>query len=275
MPRHSPIITAAGRPLATGAIQNAVSRTDAPVRRPLRAFRLVVSLALLTLLLLGIQNAYPALTGSDLFLLEEISVTGQQMLSTRALVEASGLQPGLNLFEADLETAQKVVSAIPVVAEVLIIRQPPGGLVISVQEREPVVLVSTRTQLMGMSGDGTLFELPAATLDLPLVTGLERAEKDSLSAVALKQVASFAAALRKGAPSFLARVSEIHVASPRRPDDLQVLLMESVLRIRMQSEDPLSQVRNLEAYVRSGAIERDRPAYVDLRFRDQVVAGLQ
>lgn len=235
----------------------------------------MLTLAMLALLLVGIQNAYPALTGSDLFLLEQISVTGQRMLSTRTLVEASGLEPGSNLFETDLETAQKAVSAIPVVAEALIIRQPPGGLVISVQERDPVALVSTRSSLMGVDGNGVMFDLPSAALDLPLITGLEKAAKDSLSAVALTEVASFASSLKTGAPSFLATVSEIHVASATRPDDLSVMLMESVLRIRMRSEDPLAQVKNLEAYVRSGAIERDRPVYVDLRFRNQVVVGLQ
>jgi len=235
----------------------------------------VLAMVLLVLMLMGFQNAYPALTESDLFMLEEIAVTGNRLLSTREVVEASGLEPGLNLFGADLETAEKAVAGIPVVSEALVIRQPPAGLLISVSEREPVALVSTQTLLMGVDAAGDLFGLPRAVVDLPVITGLERSATDSSTHAALVEVARFAATLKQSASSFLNSVSEIHVADRHHPDDLQVILMESALRLRMGGEEALSQVQNLEAYVRKGSFELDRPAYVDLRYRNQVVAGLQ
>jgi hypothetical protein len=275
LPRHTPLLSSSEH----RTVHEIGPKSG---RGPARILRLALTLALLTLFMIGIQNAYPALTASNLFLLEQISVTGHQLLSTRAVVEASGLEPGLNLFETDLELAQKAVSEIPVVAEALLIRQPPGGLVITVVERDPVALVGSLKSLLGIDGNGEMFELPPTSLDLPVITGLETAlasghrsgEIDSISAEALKQVAAFAAVLKKEAPSFLNSVSEVHVSSPANVDDLQILLMESVLRLRMRCEDPLEQVENLEAYVRGGAFERDRPTYVDLRFRNQVVVGL-
>ena len=238
-------------------------------RRPVRVLRWILLLALLGLLFFGIQNAYPALTGSDLFRLEEISVIGNRLLTPHEVADRAGLEVGGNLFEADLDTATEKLMSHPLVQKALLLRQPPGCLVISVEEREPVALVCAPGSLRGLNRAGTLFPLPQVPLDLPVVTGIQDATADA-TGEGLSCLADFLETLRVAVPSFLDDISEIHVTSST---EATIYLVGDGLELRMRFADAGLQARNFQAYVAAGACREDASAYVDLRFQNQVVIG--
>jgi len=225
-------------------------------------------LALLTLLFVGIQNAYPALSGSDLFQLAEISVIGNRLLEEHTVVQQSALSVGGDLFGTDLAAATDRLTAHPMIRHALLVRQPPEGLVISIEEREPIALVLTPEGVQGLDDAGSCFPLPQARLDLPVVTGLEKLSSGEATAVAA--LVSFAQTLSARAPALWENMSEIHVV---RPGEALVYLVGDGLRLRMRFEDAEAQARNFQAYEASLTGRPHPAAYIDLRFTNQVVVG--
>ncbi len=232
----------------------------------------VLLFALLGLLFLGIQNANSALWGSDLFRLTNVSVVGNRLLSSEEVVGRAGLEIGGSLFSADLSAATQRVKSHPVVRETLLLRQPPETLVISVEEREPVATVSSQEGLRGLDREGTLFALPQAPLDLPVITGIEALACDSLmlSDEVLPDLAAFFEALERETPAFLDDISEVCVESTQT---VRVYLVGDTLELRMRLLGPADQIRNFQAYLTSRTCLQNAPGYVDLRFENQVVIG--
>ena len=238
-------------------------------RPPVRVLRWIVTLALVGLLIFGIQNAYSALTDSDLFRLDRISVAGNRLLEESEVAVLSGLEIGVNLFSADLMAATQRLAANPVIKDALLLRQPPGGLLIQLQERRLLALAATSDGLCGLDEDGVLFPLPQTPLNLPIVTGIE-AVVDTPGAYRFSHLVTFLEQIGSNAPAFLDEVSEIHMVSAT---EARIYLVGDGLTLRMRLEDAVDQVRRFNAFFKSGAHRIRTPVYVDLRFSNQVVVG--
>ena len=238
-------------------------------RSSVRILRWIVVLALVGLLFFGIQNAYSALTESDLFRLGHITVVGNRFLKESEVEVLSGLKIGVNLFAADLKAATHRLVADPSIKDATLLRQPPGGLLIELQERRPLALAAVSERLYGLDGDGVLFPLPQAPLDLPIVTGIETVV-DTPGVYRLSHLVAFLDQLRTSAPSFLEDVSEVHLVSAT---EARVYLVGDGLTLLMRLEGAIDQVRRFDAFLKAGAHRKQTPAYVDLRFSNQVVVG--
>ncbi len=229
--------------------------------------RWMILFALMGLFVVGIQNAYPALTQSDLFSLERISVEGNWLLTRKEVVKQSGLETGGNLFEADLSTATEGLTSHPMIRNALLMRRPPVGLEIWIEERRPLALISTPGGLLGIDEGATTFPLPQVPLDLPTVTGIaEREEAEQIEV--LNNLTVFLNELEAATPDFLNEVSEIHVVSS---SEARVFTVGDGLELRMRFEDAGAQVQSFTAYVSAERLMDEHPAFVDLRFRDQVI----
>ncbi len=238
-------------------------------RSPARILRWIVVLALVGLLLFGIQNAYSSFTDSDLFRLDHINVVGNLLLKKSEVAVISGLEIGVNLFAADLNAATRRLVADPTIKDALLLRQPPGGLLIELRERRPLALAATSEGLVGLDGEGVLFPLPQVRIDLPVVTGIEAAA-DSPGVYRLSSLVSFLEQLHSKAPAFLDEVSEIHLVSVT---EARIHLVGDGLTLRMRLEGAIDQVRRFNAFVKAGAHRNQTPVYIDLRFSNQVVVG--
>ena len=270
MPRHTPVYSPPRESLHRLRKDSGSTRH----RKQTWVLRWMAFLALLGLLLVGIQNAYPALTGSDIFRLEQISVDGNRLLPATEVVAWSGLEVGGNLFEADLSAATDRLASQPMIRELLLLRQPPEGLVISIGERRPIALVCTSGGLRGLDREGAVFPLPQVPLDLPVVTGVEAIEdsKGEKGERTLSRLADFVETLRVCAPTFWSDISEIHVEPPAVA---RIFLVGDGLELRMHFENADRQIRNFKAYTAAGPHRGAAPAYVDLRFRNQVIVGVR
>ncbi len=269
MPGHTPIYPQLKE--KERVIQEAAN--SRALRRPTRVLRWFLLLVLLGLLFFGIQNAYPALIESDLFRLKRISVVGNRLLTPRDVTVRSGLEIGGNLFEADLAAATKRLRSHPLIRETLLLRQPPEALVISVEERQPIALVSTSEGLFGIDREEAFVPLPQVSLDLPVITGVETAVSDSTGhqqRQVFSRLVGFLETLNVRSPAFLDDISEVRIESP---DEARIYMVGDGLELRMRFEDADHQVRNFQAYLAAGAHQEEALAYVDLRFWDQVVVG--
>lgn len=251
------------------AVNMTLNTTPAPQKRPRKFARWVIVMTLMSLLGVGIQNAYSSLTDSDFFLMTHIRVLGNSLMSETEILALSQLQVGTNLFACDITSVTERVAQHPMVKKVLLHREPPETLVISIEERQPVGLLNTPNGLMGLDESGKIFPLsPAAQVDLPILTGIDlQRDKDGSWASAL---AKFVTALQIRTPAFWREISEICTDNPH---SATVYLVADDLALRMRLENPEKQIRNFRAYTQASSGLGTDLAYIDLRYRDQVIVG--
>ena len=266
MPRHTPILTSPAprrTPLASSGPE------PKGTRKPGQFLRWILLMATVGLLIFGIRNAYSGLSQSDLFVLEEISVSGSKLLRPDEVVWLAGLRKGGNLFEADLQDAVNRLQSHPLIRETLLLRKPPVGLMISIREREPLALVSHADDgMLGLDREGTLFDLPAVPLDLPVVTATDAA-RDSSGALQLSDLGRFLERVKTSSPELLEEISEIRL---REDAELRVVLSRPGPSLHMRLGNAAHQCANYLAY-RDGARMDWTADYIDLRFENQVVVG--
>ncbi len=271
MPRHSAIYTQSD---ARFRDVKSPEKQEFPRRRgPILVWVSVA--ALLSLLFFGFQNAYPSLADSQIFQLAEITVVGNKLLTSDTVVAQSGLTLGGSLFDADLTSARGHLSSLPIIQNALLLRQPPGRLVISVSERQPLGLICTESGLVGMDANASVFPIPQTPIDLPVVTGLKGAgddSRDETDAEQMGRLAEFLETLNASSSWFYDSISEVHLETPQ---EVTVHLVGDGLRIRMRLVDAYVQARNFAAFVNAGGCRAGSPAYVDLRYTGQVVVGKQ
>jgi len=150
---------------------------------------------------------------SPLFLIKNVDVRGNSLLTASEVARISGIVTDENIFKADLKTGVDRVKTLPLVKDVDIVRKYPGTVVITVQERVPVALVVVDGNFVELDHSGYyLRQGKAGTTGLPVITGVpvESASPGRLVQgkgldIALKVVESIPAEL-------CADLSEVHVA---------------------------------------------------------------
>ena len=269
MSEYQPIYTSHKPAKTSIAMNTTMDTTPAPQKRPRKLARWVIVMTLMSLLGVGIQNAYSSLADSDFFLIAHIRVEKNTMMSEAAIVALSQLQVGTNLFANDITAAKERLEQHPMVKKVLLHRELPETLVIGIEERQPVGLLNTSEGLVGLDESGKIFPLPpAAQVDLPILTGVDlQRDEDGASVRAL---AKFVTELQNRTPAFWREISEIRTDTPH---SATVYLVADDLALRMRFENPEQQVRNFRAYTQATSGIGTDLAYVDLRYRDQVVLG--
>jgi cell division protein FtsQ len=110
---------------------------------------------------------------SSFFNIREIVINGNKRLSSKEIIELSGLKNNVNIFKANLNLAKDKVSLQPMVKQAAVIREFPATVVINITERIPVALVAGTGGFIVVSEDG--FHLKKVTslesVNLPIITG--------------------------------------------------------------------------------------------------------
>lgn len=79
---------------------------------------------------------------SETFLLKEIQVSGARDLSEYEIMEAAGIERGVNIFKVPVDEIERSLSALPTVKRCVVQRHLPGRLLIRVAERRPYFLLN-------------------------------------------------------------------------------------------------------------------------------------
>jgi cell division protein FtsQ len=236
-----------------------------------RLARISAVLAVFVAVGASIPEAYSGLQGSDLFKLQEIIVVGGHYLTADEVVAQSGLSQGTNLFATNLKSATDSIVAHPLVRSALLLRRPPDSLVISVEERVPIALVSTGQGLVGFDRDAVSFDLPTVPFDLPVITGLDQVLADSTTSefAVRHSVARFIGVASSEQGEFWQKVSEVCLLTVDEGD----LILTNGMTLKVRLEGISQQIQNYRAFRASGNVFPTDFAYIDLRYENQVVAG--
>jgi cell division protein FtsQ len=107
---------------------------------------------------------------SSVFDTERIEVRGVRHLSSAAVVEAAGVQPGTNLVRLSMDAVAADVERLPWVADAAAARALPSTLRIRVIERTPVAWYRGPDGPVLVARDGTALDVPESPpADVPVV----------------------------------------------------------------------------------------------------------
>ena len=230
------------------------------------------ALAVVALLVVGGATLTPrGLRSAAAFRVQQVEVVGTRLMEPYDVVRAAGLHAPASVFD-DAASWRAGVLTLPLVSGVTVERKLPGTVRLTVSEVEPVALVAGAA-LRPVDATGWLVpvEPAGATLDLPILTGVEIRRGRLSPEGPARQALGALLALRRDAPELADRVSQIEW----RPGLLRVVFRDETAEALLPvdaSEVQLRQLRLAYADLESRG-ELSNVRRIDLRFRDQVVVS--
>lgn len=163
----------------------------------------------------GSMLAGRLVSDSGYFHIDRIRVADLQKVSREEILSLSDIQPGMSIFDLDLELIGRKIEENPWIATASVQRVFPREVVIRATERVPRAVVSLG-YLYYADEAGEIFKLlgPEDDLDYPLVTGLDRSyllEKPDEARRQLKQAMELLKDLDERKRFNLDDVSELHI----------------------------------------------------------------
>jgi cell division protein FtsQ len=253
------------------------SSLPAPHRRARlpRAQRAVIVASAIVLAVgmsVAVSNASRWGRSAESFLLAEIDVVGNRVLTDGEVIGLSGLEMGTNLLTVRIDDVESAVRRSPRVHRVRASRALPNRMIVTLDETLPVALVAVgRGKAVEVSSDGVF--LPAversAFVDLPLITGVQIADDGTPSGDELKSALDLIVGARDAVPALAAEMSEVRIAPG---SGLVIYTVADGAEIRVGSgaldSSGMKRLSLVLSDLRSRGI---RAESIDLRFRDQIV----
>lgn len=243
-----------------------------PLPRPQRVIIVASAIVLAVGMSVAVSKASRWGRSAESFVLAEIDVVGNQVLTDEEVIGLSGLEMGTNLLTVRIGDVESAVRRSPRVHRVRASRALPNRMIVTLDEKLPVALVAVaRGKVLEVSSDGVF--LPAversAFVDLPLITGVEVAGDGTPAADDLKSALGLIVEARDAAPALAAEMSEVRIAPG---SGLVIYTVADGAEIRVGSGALGSRGMRRLSMVLSDLRSRGiRAESIDLRFRDQIV----
>ncbi|MFO7177392.1 MAG: FtsQ-type POTRA domain-containing protein [Pseudomonadota bacterium] len=144
-------------------------------RRLLGFLRFVSGLALVVGVAVAVAlSVRHSVTTSPRFALEHLEVVGGKRLGAEQVRRIAGIEPGANLFSLEPADIERKLLDDPWVRSARVVRKLPRGLLVEIDEREPVALASIAGTLYVVDRKGEPFKEVGRDdpVDLPVVTGI-------------------------------------------------------------------------------------------------------
>jgi cell division protein FtsQ len=203
-----------------------------------------ILLALLLCAAVIAQKLYNRLCHSDFFQITAMKIDGNRMTSKEQIAALSRVDIHSNLLATDISEVKSLLESHPWIARADIIRDWPNRLLITVQEKKPVALLSRDSGLFYLDNKGMVIAAvsPSQELDFPVITGLENIPSTTAGETRLPDSMQQVMALLKLADrnnTILPEqnISEIHIS---RNGDLVLYLLERAFPIYLGKEGEIS-----------------------------------
>lgn len=227
---------------------------------------------------LALVGGYVALAQGGVFVVREAEVLGTDNLSRLEILRAAGIGSRTSLLSLPVARVRAKVEAVPWVESASLERVWPHGVRIAVKERRPAILALVEGELYYLDPDLKPFTPvnPDATLDLPVLSGLVKADllqPDDEMRSLLAGVKDLLANLPQEVVAAGGRLSEIHVD---RVWGLSLVQSDLVPTVRLGVNDFAVRLRRLGPVVadlnRRGELKR--ALSIDLGEERRVVVRL-
>ena len=227
-----------------------------------------VHLAVAGVVALAAWGGHHYLTHSERFRVGRILWTGGGYAPEQEIRKVTARFVGKNIFAADLDALQAKLEAQPWIKTVRAKRRIPDTLLIQIEERVPEVLVKVQDGIYLADGEGTLldrFGPEYADYDFPILTGLDRAGRDTLKRK-IRKGAAFVNFLYRTRPQLADQVSELDLED----DDIDIRLNDGGPPLRSSPDSPGLNLDNYLAMRNYIASNYGDVSYVDLRWKDRI-----
>lgn len=228
-----------------------------------------VHLAVAGVVALAAWGGHHYLTHSERFRVGRILWTGGEYAPEREIRKVTTHFVGKNIFGADLDALEAKLETQPWIKTARAKRRIPDALLIQIEERVPEVLVKVRDGVYLADGEGMLldrFGPEYADYDFPILTGLDRAGRDTLKRK-IQKGAAFVNFLYRTRPQFADQVSELDLEDD---DDIDLRLNDGGPPLRSSPDSPGLNLDNYLAMRNYIASNYGDVSYVDLRWKDRI-----
>jgi cell division protein FtsQ len=212
-----------------------------------------------------------ALVRSPLFVIKQVELDATGRPGPEEIRSMSGIRPGMNLLALHTEDVSRRLETHPWIQHATVVKRLPDRVLIKVRKRRPAVLVGVQGCLYYMDAEGKILDEvePGASLDFPMITGLEQGVGEARRCGEGREVQQ-ALSLLHGlhATPALGSVSEIHID---RSEGLSFVLEEFSVPVRMGWSGFLAKRIRFEKALPSLATQSNAIECVDLRFSGQIV----
>jgi len=212
-----------------------------------RALAAAAALALLATAAAFAPRAVALLRSAESLRIRTLRFEGLERATADELLALSPVRPGDHLLTADVDAVQQALSRHPWVARVEVRRSWPPALTVRVVERHAAALVDlSGLYLVDEAGEPFKRATAGDGLDLPLVTGLSRADyvqrRDAVEP-RLRGALALARAWREGGRDAVARLSEIHLDPG---DGTTIYVGDEGIQVRLGTGDLEAKLARLE-----------------------------
>ncbi|MFQ5669328.1 MAG: cell division protein FtsQ/DivIB [Acidobacteriota bacterium] len=226
--------------------------------------------ALAVILTAGLPAGLGWLRTTPWLAITEIEIHATRHADRAKLRDRAARWRGRNLFSVDLEKARTSFLSDPWIAGATIRRVLPGRLVVEIREREPVAVLILHGNLTLVDARGATivpWTRPIGSLDLPLLTGLDAADR-AARPFQVRSGLRILDALRRHDPTWLSRLSDLDLS---RSDRVTARFVDEPAPVFL---DRTHVTENLDHY---SAVREDihrriaRIGAIDLRWRGRVI----
>ena len=231
-----------------------------------RGWQVIIGLGATTFVAGGAIATPHALRSMVSFEVRRVEVRGTRYLAPHEALRASGITRASNVFQ-DYSAWRSALERLALVDSVVIERELPGTLRLTIAEAEPIALLA-RTELQALNVEGELLPIDPTRVDLDLPV-ISASEVDEDTRSALRTLA----AIKKAEPAMYGWVSDVEPMGT----GIRVRLRSPVGAEALLPPNPGAlQLRELRLTLADLAARQEisRLVRIDARYRDQIVVRL-
>ena len=208
---------------------------------------------------------------------KQVAVEGISILSKDEIVRLMKLPARVSMYDLDLTTLQKNILANSFVKEVVIKRDAPSLLRVTVEERKPSAIVAAN-ELYYIDDEGMVLPYVASseTYDIPVITGIDSTESvragQKLYNRDVREALEIIRAAKEINAELFHNISEV---SLRKGHDMILYSFELGIPIIFGKGKVVKKMVKLDAFWQKflQGNEMKEIQYIDIRFDDQVVVS--
>jgi len=211
------------------------------------------------LLLMGIVIGRYVFT-TPYFKLEEVRVRGERRLSEDTILRWADIPAQECIFGISLREISRRIESNPRIKRAQVKRFFPSGLLIEVEEREPLAYLLYQNLLWEVDEEGIILGKADSPQDLPLITGVGSFSQKKRISSGIKIIKAF-----KQAGLLLCEVNV--------EDEEEMIAYLRKIKVYLGRGEHLEYLSYLPLIIVD--LKDERISYIDLRFNGQVAVGLK
>ena len=220
----------------------------------------------------GYVNALEFLTHSPLFEIKDVMIDRSiQFIDLRSLKDLKGH----NIFKVDIKQIEhQIAEHYPYIAQLRVVRQLPDRILILAKKREPLMQVYFKKKYLLLDTEGVALYYTLAPAALPQVYGIPL-ERDWLflgGHIHGPELSKVADILNSFKASPYLNHWRIHAVQAGNLSKIDMLVGEN-MHVILDQDNTQVKIEVLQMLISANKIDLNKVKYIDLRFKEPVIAN--